>query len=93
MKKTIGNMEKTWNHRNDDYGIEIGNDILIKGCNLANIDSMDITTEDIETECGSFSNDSYYLIIGLNGQGFGYDSIREIDTVEDLVLFYCYHNN
>lgn len=81
---------KIWTSEKDDkFGIWIGNDLLISGRNIENAYNG-ITSEDIESECEEFSENSYYLII--NADDRNYLAIYEILDSEDLALRYYYND-
>ena len=88
MRTTIEQVEKLWERRNEEFGIDFFDDILFKGSNHQNID-IEISEDEIASECGDYSEDSYYLVMNVNGYGYG--AIHEIIDIEDLITHYCYH--
>ena len=82
-------INKIWKNRDCVNGQYIGDDVLVKGENIGNLD-FDLSAEDIENEsvtCGGFFADSYYLIIGVN-YGHWY-AIHEV-CIDDLANRYYY---
>ena len=82
---------KAWANRNQADGYNIGNDILIKGCNIENLKYVvDITAEDITENlfCGEFNADSYYIITNIH---YGmWDDVIEVSDIEDIANRYYY---
>lgn len=73
-------IKKAWANRDNEFGCYIGNDVLIKGCNIGNLD-FDLTEDDIKAEmtCGyEFSADSYYLVLDVSyGHWYAIDEVNE----------------
>ena len=87
---TMKQIEKLWSKEKDNaFGVWIGTDLLICGKNISN-SYNDITAEDIISECGEFSTDSYYLIMSADDRN--YLAIYEISDSEDLALKYYYND-
>lgn len=81
-------IERIWANRDNEYGQVIGNDILVKGCFFDNLD-IEISIQDVEDEhitCGDFDENNYYLI--LNTDYYGFESIYEVGSIEDLINRY-----
>lgn len=78
-------IERVWKKRNTPYGVSIGNDMLIKGEYVESVPPY-VEKEEIVTETGDFSDDSYYLIMDINGYCFG--SIEEVSQSSDLSMYY-----
>lgn len=87
---SMDEIEKIWTSEKDnEFGTWIGVDLLISGKNIENAYNG-ITSEDIESECGEFSENGYYLII--NADDRNYLVIYEISDSEDLALRYYYND-
>ena len=83
-------IERIWNTEKDNsFGVWIGCDLLISGRNISN-SYNDITAEDIESECGDFSVDGYYLIMCADDKN--YLAIHEIIDSGDLAARYYYND-
>ena len=84
-------IKRIWKNRDDIYGNWIGDDLLIKGCNIGNLD-FELTVDDIESEsitCGDFDENNYYLVSNVN-YGHWY-SITEVSE-DDLFVRYFYND-
>lgn len=87
---TDSDIRKIWETEKDnEFGTWIGTDLLISGKNIENAYNG-ITSEDIESECGEFSKNGYYLI--LHADDRNYLAIYEISDSEDLALKYYYND-
>lgn len=87
MKLTMEQLQKAWARKDSPYGVQIGNDLLICGKYAESVPPY-IEREEINETC-DYSEDSYYLIIGINGYSYG--SIREVSNIQDLALRYFYN--
>lgn len=87
---TMEQIEQIWNNEKDnEFGVYIGSDLLIKGEFLGNSET-DITADDIEEQEGDFSDNSYYLI--MNAEYGRYSDFEEILDSEDLAFRYYYND-
>lgn len=83
---SMDEIERIWSkEKNSPYGVWIGNDLLISGRYIENVE-CGIDTEDITDECGDFSEDGYYIIRDING--YNYSSITEVSRESDLTYYY-----
>ena len=87
MGLTMQEIERAWARKDSPYGVQIGNDLLICGKYAESVPPY-IEREEINETC-DYSEDGYYLIIGING--YSYDSIREMSNIQDLALRYFYN--
>ena len=87
---TMKQIETLWARKDNIYGNWIGDDILVKGCYLGNLE-MDLSNDDIKSETYEDTDyNAYYLIIGVNG--CNYVAIHEIGCIEDLADRYYYND-
>ena len=83
---------KTWAKRDNAEGVWIGEDLLIKGENVADAVAFfgfDFDEIDWESECIEFNAEDYYIICGLEDRGT-YTAIHEVSCEGDIALRYFY---